>query len=98
MKDTKVHCLDTYKKTQESIQRDGRYTYNLYAWDADDTHKKVLEYNLLRKHLLHFLDTYKENVKRKDEYTKIGFGEVRPDTTESTSDTTVSETDIKGHE
>lgn len=90
--------LNLDKKTRESIQRDGRYTYNLYAWDADDTHEKVLEYNLLRKHLLHFLDTYKENVKRKDEYTKIGFGEVGPDTTESTSDTTVSEANSKGHE
>lgn len=43
-------------------------------------------------------DDKTRNVKRKDEYTKIGFREVGPDTTESTSDTTVSETDIKGHE
>lgn len=43
-------------------------------------------------------DDKTRNVKRKDEYTKIGFREVGPDTTESTSDTTVSEANSKGHE
>lgn len=84
-------------KTQDAKIRDGRYVYTLFAKHDEDNGvcETVLEYNLLRKHLIHFLDTYKENVNK---YVKYGFGEVRPNNTESTSDTTVSETDTTGHE
>ncbi len=89
--------LNWDKKTQDAKIRDGRYVYTLFAKHDEDNGvcETVLEYNLLRKHLIHFLDTYKENVNK---YVKYRFGEVRPNNTESTSDTTVSETDTTGHE
>ena len=87
-------------KKQDAKIRDGRYVYNLYAYRNKDNGiiESVLEFNLLKRHLLHFLDTYKENVSKKDEYTKIGFGEIGSNITESTSDTTVSKSDSEGHE
>lgn len=92
--------LNWDKKTQDAKIRDGRYVYNLYAYRDKDNGiiESVLEFNLLKRHLLHFLDTYKENVSKNDEYTKIGFGEIGSNITESTSDTTVSKSDSEGHE
>lgn len=59
--------LNWDKKTQDAKIRDGRYVYNLYAYRNKDNGiiESVLEFNLLKRHLLHFLDTYKENVSKK---------------------------------
>lgn len=86
-------------KTEDRQKADGRFIYSFRGVDeTEDDYKVVLEYNLLRKHLIKTLENYQKVKHNTNEYYKFGFREVGPDTTESTSDTIVSEANSKGHE
>lgn len=92
------------KKIEDRQEADGRYIYNLRGLDKNINNiipgkpGVVLEYNMLKKELIYFLNNYQKNKGNNiDGYYKIGFREVRPDTTESTSDNAVSETNSEGH-
>lgn len=93
------------KKIKDRQEADGRYIYSLRGIDKNINNVLpgkpgvVLEYNMLKKELIYFLNNYQKNKGNNiDGYYKTGFGEIRPNTTESTSNTSISEADIKGHE
>lgn len=79
-------------KAEENKDRDGRFVYTLEAQYKGDP---VLRSNLLRRELINFLKNAVEEIEyERNKHRR----ETGSDTIESTSDSTVSETDTTGHE
>lgn len=84
--------LNYEDKNEEAKSRDGRFVYTVEAWYNNNP---VLKTNLLKQELIHFLKNAVEEIEyERNEYRR----KVGPDTNQSTSNASVSETDIKGHE
>lgn len=101
LKDITISCSPIQnwdKKTEERKEADGRFIYSIRGIDESEGNSKVvLEYNMLKKHLINFLSNYQRIKSDTNGCYKIGFREIGSDTTESTSDSSVSTTDIKRH-
>lgn len=79
-------------KAEESKDRDGRFVYTLEAQYKGDP---VLRSNLLRRELINFLKNAVEEIEyERNKHRR----ETGPDINESTSNSTISETDTTGYE
>lgn len=103
LKDVKISyspILNWSEKTEDAKERDGRFIYSLSASapSLGEGSFTVLEYNLLKKDLINFLNSFKINTLIKHKNGKNGLRETRPNTDESGSNTTILEEDSKGCE
>lgn len=102
LKNIKIYYREIFNydgKEEELKEKDGRFVYTVEGWYDGDP---ILRSNLLKWELIRFLKNAEEDIRyeRACSSSKVNKHgrKTGQDTTESTSDTAVSETDTTGHE